>query len=119
MSVLTKLGNIDKRIVYVCILIVGCYFSVFSIGLPVPTKPWVIDFYQTINNLQPGDLILFQASITPSTLSPTRKLAAFTFWVGVIPKIIKKTIIENFVILFSLSFMSNHHLIVFTLISRL
>jgi hypothetical protein len=67
MSLAERIQTLDRRVIFVVIFIVGVYFSINPIGFPVITQPWVDDFHDAIDNLEPGDLVLVHWSISATS----------------------------------------------------
>ena len=63
MSMAEKILNLDRRVLFIVVFITGVFFAINPIGFPVTTQSWVSDFYQEIDDLEPGDLVLVHWSI--------------------------------------------------------
>jgi len=57
-SVLMKLGNLDRRVLYVILFLAVLYPLVNPIGLPFKISEWTLNFYKAVENCKPGDVIL-------------------------------------------------------------
>jgi hypothetical protein len=52
------LSNIDRRIIYVILLLLVLWPLVKPIGLPVSVGPWTKAVYERVNTLQPGQIVI-------------------------------------------------------------
>lgn len=52
------LGNIDRRIIYLILIVLVLWPLVKPIGLPVSVGPWTRDVFNTIDTLAPGDIVI-------------------------------------------------------------
>jgi hypothetical protein len=68
MSTIEKILELDRRILWVIYIIIAFGLNLYPVGLPVPTYEWVEDFYDTIDNLEPGDYVHVTWSLDPSIM---------------------------------------------------
>ena len=60
------MANIDRRVYYASVFIISTILLLFPIGLPLKISPEVIDTYQQIDNLKPGDVVIINFCISAS-----------------------------------------------------
>ena len=66
MSILEKIYNLDKRIIYWIMLAVIILPLITPIGIPLPVSPRTAQFYNEIKNIQPGDVIILSQEAAPT-----------------------------------------------------
>jgi hypothetical protein len=69
MKFLTWFENLDRRILYVLVVLTLFYPLMKPIGLPVGLSPSTQQAYDTIEKLKPGDIALLSPSFTPGTIA--------------------------------------------------
>jgi hypothetical protein len=52
------LGNIDRRLIYLILIVLVLWPLVKPIGLPVSVGPWTRSVYDTVSTLTPGDVVI-------------------------------------------------------------
>lgn len=65
MSITEKLEKLDKRIIYIVLFLVVALFSLYPMGLSVQIAQWNRDSYNTIEGLEPGDIVLMWSNVEP------------------------------------------------------
>ena len=58
MSILQRMGQIDRRIIYVLLVIVVLIPLKKPIGLPLSVSSWVTQTFEAVEELKPGDTVL-------------------------------------------------------------
>jgi hypothetical protein len=69
MKFLTWFENLDRRILYLLVVLTLFYPLMRPIGLPVGLSETTLKAYQTIESLKPGDIALLSPSFTPGTIA--------------------------------------------------
>ncbi|UCG54988.1 MAG: hypothetical protein JSV32_01875 [Dehalococcoidia bacterium] len=92
MSIINRIGDIDRRYLYLLLIILVGVPLLRPIGLPIPISSMTRDLYTELENLPPGSVILQIINIGPAQLSDcgvgTLALTKHIFtldlkWVGV------------------------------------
>lgn len=65
MGFFDKLQNVDRRIIYVIVLLAIAVPMINPIGVPLSISPLTQSVYDIANNLQPGDKVLFSLDYSP------------------------------------------------------
>lgn len=60
-----KLQNLDRRIIYVIVLLAVAIPMINPIGIPISISPLTTAIYDIANKLQPGDKVLFSLDYSP------------------------------------------------------
>lgn len=64
MSILQRMGQIDRRIIYILLVVVVLIPLKKPIGLPLTVTPWVEQTFAVVDKLQPGDTVVFSFDYT-------------------------------------------------------
>ena len=59
MDVLSKLGDIDNRILYIILILVLLIPMVRPIGIPISIGPWTRTSFAVLSSLKSGDKVIF------------------------------------------------------------
>lgn len=65
MSFLSKLQNIDRRVIYVIVLLALAIPMINPLGIPLSVSPLTEDVYNLVESLQPGDTVLLSLDYSP------------------------------------------------------
>jgi hypothetical protein len=65
-DLLWYIQNLDRRVIYVILVIAVIIPLIYPLGLPIPTSDKSENFYNLIQNLKPGSKILFSCDYNPS-----------------------------------------------------
>lgn len=58
MGIIQKLGNLDRRVLYVVLLCAVFFPLVRPLGLPFKVSDWTRNFYKAVDSVKPGEVIL-------------------------------------------------------------
>jgi hypothetical protein len=89
-SLTDKILNLDRRIIYVIIIIACAYPFINPIGIPVALDPYTLNFYGVIEDLPEGSDVLWGMGIGPS----------LTEHIGMSISVIKHLFAKNLNVLF-------------------
>lgn len=73
-----KLENIDRRVLYLLIWIVVLYPLISPIGLPVSVSPSTVEYYEAIENLHEGSMVLVSFDFGLSAIGELYPIAVAT-----------------------------------------
>jgi hypothetical protein len=62
-----KIGAIDPRIFYAILIVLMIYPMLRPLGIPIPVDITTQDFYDTVDSLAPGSVVLISAGIGPTS----------------------------------------------------
>ena len=60
------LNSIDRRYIYILLVLVVLYPLIKPIGMPITISSWTETFYQEVEKLQAGDIVVLAIDYTPS-----------------------------------------------------
>ena len=92
MSIIDKIANLDRRYLYLLLIILVSFPLIRPLGLPIPISPMTRDLHTYLENLPPGSVVLQFINIGPAQISDcgigTLALTKHMFkldikWVGV------------------------------------
>lgn len=74
MSAWKRLEAIDRRVIFVILILGVVGPMIFPMHLPIPVTPEVQNIYDRIEALQPGDTIMFAGEYDPATLAEMQSM---------------------------------------------
>ncbi|MFA9437711.1 MAG: hypothetical protein ACEROO_11475, partial [Candidatus Bathyarchaeota archaeon] len=66
MSIFKTIANIDRRYYYAGVFLLTIILLLFPLGLPLLISPEVQNAYDTIDSLEPGDLVIINFCLSAS-----------------------------------------------------
>jgi len=79
MSVLEKMMNIDRRIIFLFIAAAIVVPSLIPLGLPIKPSPMVVAYYKAIESLPPGSVVLASSDYDPGSMAELYPMTLATF----------------------------------------
>ena len=67
MSFFDKLEKVDPRIIYMLLFLVVSLPLVRPLGLPISLSPMTTAFYDTVEKVKPGDVVVFSVDYSPAS----------------------------------------------------
>ena len=76
MDFVSRLQNVDRRIIYILSSLVTGLAMISTSNLPLPISPGTTEFFNIVDALEPGDTVLFSLDYAPSGAPDVHPIAA-------------------------------------------
>jgi hypothetical protein len=79
-NIFKVMATLNKRILYLTLLILIIVGCLYPIALPITVTPWTTDFYNKINAVQPGEILLVHWGEGPGVEKTMWSAIKLTLW---------------------------------------